>query len=255
MTVCTGGRMRCFELCDAVLCADGPVCSLVGLSLAAEHRRGHGALYDAVNAGRIQVDRLRRQLAGLPLPRDSEGRIVLAVDVSAWLRPGAATAPDRSFCHVYGRGKSAAQLIPGWPYSFVADGVVAGGSPLYLGHRGHDRRGTWATGPANKIVVGLPFYGNQYIRTGMKDHWLYGPFDNKGPTPNSLAFDEKPQPSYHDLVGGGGWSRPPGRATRYWDTPAGEPCLFNPAQAHNLYTSFNRTARAPRRGARQYRRL
>jgi nucleotide-binding universal stress UspA family protein len=108
-----------FELCDAVLCAEGPVGSLVGLSLAAEHRRGHGALYDAVNAGRVQVDRLRRQVAGLPLPRDREGRIVLAVDVSAWLRPDAATAPDRSFCHVYGRGKSAAQLIPGWPYSFV----------------------------------------------------------------------------------------------------------------------------------------
>jgi DDE superfamily endonuclease len=108
-----------FELCDAVLCAGGPVDSLVGLSLAAEHRRGHGALYDAVNAGRIQVDRLRRELAGLPVPRDSEGRIVLAVDVSNWLRPDAATAPDRSFCHVYGRGRNAAQLIPGWPYSFV----------------------------------------------------------------------------------------------------------------------------------------
>jgi hypothetical protein len=109
-----------FELTDSVLCTDGPVGSLVGLSLAAEHRRGHGALYDAVNAGRIQVDRLRRELAGLPLPRDGQGRIVLAVDVSSWLRPDAATAPHRSFCHVYGRGKSAAQLIPGWPYSFVA---------------------------------------------------------------------------------------------------------------------------------------
>lgn len=109
-----------FELCDAVLCADGPVGSLVGLSLAAEHRRGHGALYDAVNAGRVQVDRLRRELAGLPLPRDSAGRIVLGVDVSNWLRPDAATAPQRSFCHVYGRGRNAAQLIPGWPYSFVA---------------------------------------------------------------------------------------------------------------------------------------
>jgi hypothetical protein len=58
-----------FELCDAVLCADGPVGSLVGLSLAAEHRRGHGALYDAVNAGRMQIDRLRCELAGLPLPQ------------------------------------------------------------------------------------------------------------------------------------------------------------------------------------------
>lgn len=109
-----------FELCDAVLCADGPVCSLVGLSLTAEHRRGHGALYDAVNAGRMQIDRLRRELAGLPLPRDSAGRIVLGVDVSNWLRPDAATASERSFCHVYGRGRNAAQLIPGWPYSFVA---------------------------------------------------------------------------------------------------------------------------------------
>jgi hypothetical protein len=107
-----------FELCDAVLCADGPVGSLVGLSLAAEHRRGHGALYDAVNAGRVEVG--RRELTRLPLPRDGEGRIVLAVDVSSWLRPDAATAPDRSFCHVHGRGRSAAQLIPGWPYSFVA---------------------------------------------------------------------------------------------------------------------------------------
>jgi hypothetical protein len=109
-----------FELCDSVLCTDGPVTSLVGLSLAAEHRRGHGALYDAVNAGRMQIDRLRRELAGLPLPRDGAGRVVLGVDVSNWLRSDAATAPDRSFCHVYGRGKSAAQLIPGWPYSFVA---------------------------------------------------------------------------------------------------------------------------------------
>lgn len=90
--------------------------SLVGLSLAAEHRCGHGALYYAVNAGRIQVQQLRRALAGLPLPRDGQGRIVLAVDVSSWLRPDAATAPDRSFCQVHGRGKSAAQMIPGWPY-------------------------------------------------------------------------------------------------------------------------------------------
>jgi hypothetical protein len=37
-----------------------------------------------------------------------------------WLRPDAATSPDRLFCHVYGRGKGNAQLIPGWPYSFVA---------------------------------------------------------------------------------------------------------------------------------------
>jgi hypothetical protein len=109
-----------FELADAVLCADGPVRTLAGLSLAPEHRRGHGALYDAVNAGRIDIARLRRSLAGLPLPRAAGGRLVLAADVSNWLRPDAVTSPGRLFCHVYGRGKGQAQMIPGWPYSVVA---------------------------------------------------------------------------------------------------------------------------------------
>ena len=109
-----------FELADAVLCADGPVKTLAALSLTPEHRRGHGALYDAVNCGRIVIGRLRRALAGLPLPAWPDGRIRLAVDVSNWLRPGAATSPERLFCHVYGRGKGQAQMIPGWPYSVVA---------------------------------------------------------------------------------------------------------------------------------------
>jgi DDE superfamily endonuclease len=108
-----------FELTEAVLCADGPVTSLVALTLTAEHRRGHGAMYDALNAGRVEPKRLRRALASVPLPT-VRGRIVLAVDVSPWLRPDAPTSGDRLFCHVYGRAKGNAQLIPGWPYSFVA---------------------------------------------------------------------------------------------------------------------------------------
>jgi hypothetical protein len=109
-----------FELADAVLCADGPVRTLAALSLAPGHRRGHGALYDAVNHGQVNIAQLRRSLAALPLPRAADGRLMLAVDVSNWLRPGAATSPDRLFCHVYGRGKGQAQMIPGWPYSVVA---------------------------------------------------------------------------------------------------------------------------------------
>jgi hypothetical protein len=70
------------KLADAVLCTDGPVQSLAVLSLAAEHQRGHGALYDAVNHSRISLGRLRRSVAGLPLPRAAAGRLVLAVDVS-----------------------------------------------------------------------------------------------------------------------------------------------------------------------------
>src|SRR5262249_23014905 len=34
--------------------------------------------------------------------------------------PAPATSPDRLFCHVYGRGKGQAQMIPGWPYSVIA---------------------------------------------------------------------------------------------------------------------------------------
>src|SRR3954470_22149731 len=109
-----------FELTEGVLGADGPVSSLVGLCLAPEHRRGHGALYDAVNVGRVDVERLRRALARLPLLRMFGGRIVLAVDATAWLRPDAETSPERLFCHVYGRTRESDQLLPGWPYQLVA---------------------------------------------------------------------------------------------------------------------------------------
>ncbi|MET8481869.1 NF041680 family putative transposase [Streptomyces clavifer] len=116
----TGRRDALFELSDALLCADGPVRTLVELSLEPEHRRGHGALYGGLNSGELDVARLRRTLAGLPLPCTASGRLVLAVDVSNWLRPDANTSPDRLFCHTYGRGRGSAQMIPGWPYSFVA---------------------------------------------------------------------------------------------------------------------------------------
>ncbi|MFG2261234.1 NF041680 family putative transposase [Streptomyces mirabilis] len=115
----TGRSDALFELADAVLCTDGPVKTLVGLALAPEHRRGHGALYGALNRGRLDVARLRAELAGLPLPHAAGGRLVLAVDVSPWLRPDADTSDARSFCHTYGRGDAKHQMIPGWPYSWI----------------------------------------------------------------------------------------------------------------------------------------
>jgi len=118
---CLGRRAdELFELTEALLCAEGPVQSLVGLCLTPEHRRGHGALYDALNCGTVDADRLRGKLTALPPPRMFGGRIVLAVDSSGWLRPDAPTCPDRLFCHVYGRGRDADQRIPGWPYQVVA---------------------------------------------------------------------------------------------------------------------------------------
>src|SRR3954468_22195319 len=118
---CLGRRAdELFELTDALLCTEGPVCSLVGLCLAPEHRRGHGALYDAINVGQVDVERLREVLACLPLSRMFGGRIVLAVDATSWLRPDAETSPERLFCHVYGRTRETDQLLPGWPYQLVA---------------------------------------------------------------------------------------------------------------------------------------
>jgi hypothetical protein len=58
-------------------------------------------------------------LAALPLPAWEDGRIRLAADVSNWLRPDAEASPQRLFCHCCPRGKGNAQMIPGWPYSFV----------------------------------------------------------------------------------------------------------------------------------------
>jgi len=95
--------------------------------------------------------------------------------------------------------------------------------------------------PASKIVVGVPFYGNQYINvTANKAHGLYGPFDNTGLDANALGFDIAPQPTYHDIVDGAGVIGADGKVvagtgwTGYWDAPAGEPYLNNPAATHVL---------------------
>jgi chitinase len=89
--------------------------------------------------------------------------------------------------------------------------------------------------PASKIVVGVPFYGNQYIRN---EAGLYGTFDNTGLDPESLTFDSKPQPSYRDLVSVSGVLTADGVGqqgwTRRWNVFAGEPYLVNPAATHVL---------------------
>jgi hypothetical protein len=64
--------------------------------------------------------RLRRAVDAIPLRRWDDGRIRLACDVSNWLRPDAESSPERLFCHTYARGQGNAQMIPGWPYSWVA---------------------------------------------------------------------------------------------------------------------------------------
>jgi hypothetical protein len=128
-----------FELADAVLCADHAVTSLVQLCLEPEFTRGHGALYDALSAGRIDDERLFCLLASeLPqavdgpearawiaehdvidrgllekaltgLPADDAGqvrdacarwsRLRFAVDATAYPRPDAWCSPGREHVH------------------------------------------------------------------------------------------------------------------------------------------------------------
>ena len=53
------------ELADAVLCKQDRVHMLAELSLEPECRRGHGAVYDALNCGQVQAGRLRPWRAGV----------------------------------------------------------------------------------------------------------------------------------------------------------------------------------------------
>ncbi|WP_225859116.1 transposase [Streptomyces albicerus] len=79
---------------------NGPVTSPVELTLWAEHRRGHGALYDALNHCRVGVAAgMRRALAALPQPNAADRRLVLAGDASPWLRTDAPTSRDRRRPH------------------------------------------------------------------------------------------------------------------------------------------------------------
>jgi hypothetical protein len=128
-----------FELADAVLCADHAVTSLVRLCLEPEFTRGHGALYDALAAGRTDdeqlfsllaaqlppavdgpqarawiaehdmIDRglLETALAGLPAGDAAQvrdacarwSRLRFAVDATACPRPDAWCSPGREHVH------------------------------------------------------------------------------------------------------------------------------------------------------------
>jgi chitinase len=98
--------------------------------------------------------------------------------------------------------------------------------------------------PANKLVVGIPFYGKEYTGVGAANHGLY---QAHGPAP---ANDS---PTYHDLVDTGladpnlvpiGPTAAAGSGagingfTRYFDLLAGAPWLYNPALNGGTFISY-----------------
>jgi hypothetical protein len=112
-----------FELADAVLCADHAVTSLVQLSLVPEFRRGHGALYDALAAGRIDEEALAALLTHTlpPLVDGDEGRAWVAehdtidyglLEAALAGVPAAAAAQVREACARWARLRFAIDATP-----------------------------------------------------------------------------------------------------------------------------------------------
>jgi hypothetical protein len=112
-----------FEFADADLCADHAVTSLVRLCLEREFTRGHGALYDALAAGRIDEERLFPLLAS-ELPQAVDGPETLAwiaehdvIDHGLLGKALAGLPPDdagqvRDACARWGRLRRAGETSP-----------------------------------------------------------------------------------------------------------------------------------------------
>jgi hypothetical protein len=110
-----------FDLVDG-LCAPVPVDGVAYLSLAPAARRGHGAAYAALSAGRIDEDLLRDVLAGY---RPQCWRPDFAVDASVWARCDAECSPERGFYYHPSRHSAGQPIVAGWCYSWLV-GLSAG---------------------------------------------------------------------------------------------------------------------------------
>jgi hypothetical protein len=162
-----------FELADALASAPARVGSLPGLSLEPEFRRGHGSVYAAVTAGRIDETGLRRLLlATVGAGRD--GLVWFAGDVSNWARPEAVCSPQRVMVH----DKSARTLAghpvtSGWPFAVMAAlewGPTSWTAPVELAR----------LGPADTLTS-VTLAAIERVRAGLVE-------DGRGETPG-FVFD------------------------------------------------------------------
>ncbi len=109
-------RDALFEALDAVLSAP-TLETPAHLSLATSCQRGWGSVYDALNAGTMDLARLERLVAAHPLAPQTTW---FAVDASVWPRCDAETSPDRGFYHHPYRHSHGQPIVAGWNYSWLA---------------------------------------------------------------------------------------------------------------------------------------
>jgi hypothetical protein len=110
-----------FDVIDG-LCTPITVSGVAYVSLAPGSRRGHGAAYAAVAAGRIDSDMLRDVLAGA---RPDRWRPDFAVDTTVWMRNDAECSPQRGFYYHPSRHSAGQPIVAGWCYSWLV-GLSAG---------------------------------------------------------------------------------------------------------------------------------
>jgi hypothetical protein len=86
------------------------------LSLAPHGQRGWGSLYDALNAGTMDLARLETLVATYPREPPTTW---FAVDASVWPRCDAETSPDRGYYHHPYRHSHGQPIVAGWNYSWL----------------------------------------------------------------------------------------------------------------------------------------
>jgi len=110
-----------FELVDGI-CSPIEIGGVAHVSLAPGARRGHGAGYAAVSAGRIDTDMVRDVLAAA---RPASWLPDFAVDTTVWMRCDAECSPQRGFYYHPSRHSAGQPIVAGWCYSWLV-GLSAG---------------------------------------------------------------------------------------------------------------------------------
>ena len=114
-TLCGCRRDALFELLDAVLTAP-TIETPAHLSLVPSCHRGWGSVYDALNAGTLDLPALETLVASYPLATTTAW---YAVDASVWPRCDAETSPARGYYpHPY-RHSHGQPIVAGWNYSWL----------------------------------------------------------------------------------------------------------------------------------------
>src|SRR6516225_3934360 len=104
-----------FELLDAVLTAPS-IETPAHLSLVPSCQRRWGSLYDALNAGTMNLPALETLVGAYPLMSEPAW---YAVDASVWPRCDAETSPERGYyAHPY-RHSHGQPIVAGWNYSWL----------------------------------------------------------------------------------------------------------------------------------------